>query len=521
MGENYRIGHSMATGTPGSVDASEPSAATISPEPSQCKCIIFGGRVYDRALGVSGIVDVALGFDGKILAVEANLKRKIMNYFLSLTDRSSRKHSPQLYDATGCLVCPGLIDMHAHVYEHATPLGVNPDMSCLSRGVTTVCDAGSAGATTVAGLRHYIVNRSSTRVLAFLNISAHGLASAGCSGFGAGGELDSLNQVQVQWATRAVRENRDILVGFKIRLSKDTAANGKNEMEAYRRARQAARICNVPLMCHHTFSSIPHTGEHGCPGGLRRGDIYTHAFHGFPSTLVDCKDGEPGAYRVSESAKNARRDGVVFDVGHGAGSFSWKVAEVMAQEGIWPDVISTDLHKDSHGAPAYDLPTVMTKFLAIGMPIEDVVAAVTTNPARVIGWEDRIGSMRPGFDADITVLKLESLDTPLQLEDSQCQLRDVDKILRPIAVWRAGIQRQVTRPAVFPDTSYRAPGAGSCRWGDLRVADKKPPQGWVRRLGAPVVTLGSRSASKRSSNLNREDRLSGATSTKKAKVRLA
>lgn len=172
---------------------------------------------------------------------------------------------------------PGLIDMHVHVFEHATPIGINADQYCIGRGVTTVVDAGSCGSATIAGLRHYVAASSQTRVLAMLNISAHGLASAGMSGMGCGGELDSLNQVNADATVAAVKANRDMVCGIKIRLSLDCADDGANEAEAYRRAREAAQAARVPLMTHHTFSGIELGGPDGCPGGLQAGDIYVGA----------------------------------------------------------------------------------------------------------------------------------------------------------------------------------------------------------------------------------------------------
>jgi dihydroorotase len=248
--------------------------------------------------------------------------------------------------------------------------------------VTTAVDAGSAGATTLAGLKHFVAGYCNTRLLAFLNISMHGLASAGCTGVGTGGELDSLNQVHVEQCVKCIKENRDMCVGVKVRLSADAANDGKNEAEAFRRAAAAAVQAGVPLMTHHTFSSVPlgsadqAGGELGCPGALKKGDIYTHTFHGFPSTIIDTeaaadasKDDKPGEKRkrgaanggaasppaapkagllkamsVHPACVDARERGVLFDVGLGQGSFNWTVAEISIRQGFFPDIISTDLH---------------------------------------------------------------------------------------------------------------------------------------------------------------------------------
>lgn len=171
-----------------------------------------------------------------------------------------------------------------HSYNYCTPLGEPADEVCISRGVTTAVDAGSAGATTFEGFRKFAAEPAQTRLLCILNASMHGLASAGSTGGGSGGELDSLNQVQVEPLVKVIRENRDLCVGIKVRLSADAANNGKNEKEAYVRALQACELAGVPLMTHHTFSTVPLTecpGSDASPIKMRKGDLYTHAFHGF------------------------------------------------------------------------------------------------------------------------------------------------------------------------------------------------------------------------------------------------
>ena len=307
--------------------------------------VISNGRVIDPANGIDGVRHVVVR--GGIIEAVAE----------EMPEFSANEHVT-VYDASNQLVCPGLVDLHAHLYTHATPLGIDVDHYCVGRGVTTAVDAGSAGATTLPGLREFIAKRSKTRVLAFVNIALHGLAAAGCTGSGTGGELDSLNQCSVDHCVDAVCGNRDIVVGIKIRLSEDAADNGKNEAEAFRRALLAAKRANVPLMTHHTFSEVPLGQQErpisitdgfsregannfdqqsltskaaentsvkslGCPGSLKTGDIYTHTFHGFASTIIDVGNGR---MVVHPAVLAARKRGVVFDVGHGQGSFNWTVA---------------------------------------------------------------------------------------------------------------------------------------------------------------------------------------------------
>ncbi|KAK3104680.1 hypothetical protein FSP39_007611 [Pinctada imbricata] len=179
--------------------------------------IIRNGRIIDPVNKVDRVGDIAIS-DGRIQSIESSLQIQSLREF----------------DASGCLVTPGLIDCHVHCYEYATPLGINPDAQCLARGVTTVVDCGSAGCSTFMGFRKYIAERSRTRILCFLHIAAHGLADAGCSAGAPGGEIDSLNSIRVKDCASCVQGNRDIVVGVKVRLSKTIADQGRNEEEAYR-----------------------------------------------------------------------------------------------------------------------------------------------------------------------------------------------------------------------------------------------------------------------------------------------
>lgn len=188
-----------------------------------------------------------------------------------------------------------------------------------------------------------------------------------------------------------------------------------------------------------------------CPGNLRAGDIYTHCLHGWPSTIIN-----PLNRQIHREVCDARKRGVLFDVGHGCGSFSWTVAEVCAKEGFWPDIISSDLHVESVDGPAYDLLTVMTKMLHVGMPLIDVIKAVTMTPAAAIGRSDVIGSLSHGRAADITIYRIEDVD--IDLEDCHAQLRRIKKRFLPVAVWKDGVRFKTSMPNSFPNTT---------KWKDL------------------------------------------------------
>jgi dihydroorotase len=197
------------------------------------------------------------------------------------------------------------------------------------------------------------------------------------------------------------------------------------------------------------------------------GDIYTHAYHAYKSTIID-----PDTRTIHPDVLDARRRGVLFDVGHGQGAFSWTVTEICAKEQFWPDIIGTDLHTGSHRGPAYDLPSVMSKFLFLGMPLDKVVKAATSTPAKAIGWGDRIGSLSVGNEADITVLRQKDCD--VEVEDCQEQVRRMTTRLLPVAVWRAGKRHVVSCAEPWPRVDPTHSGAN--KWKLLHIRDPQPPK---------------------------------------------
>ena len=203
-----------------------------------------------------------------------------------------------------------------------------------------------------------------------------------------------------------------------------------------------------------------------CPGSLRVGDIYTHTYHGWKSTIIDVTTG-----RVYPDVIEARRRGVLFDLGHGQGSFTWTVAEKCAEVGFWPDFISTDLHSGNTDGPAYDLTVVMSKMLHVGMSLHDVIKATTFNPAKAIRKDDIIGSLSIGRKADISVLRLDNVD--LDLEDCVGQIRHLKERLVPVAVWKNGERIEVTKPSVFPNKNVWV--NQSKTWGTAEVKDEQRP----------------------------------------------
>lgn len=368
--------------------------------------LVKGGMVVDPANGRYGSLDVAVNRT-RIAAVDQGIPEEAAFVVI---------------DATGGYVTPGLLDMHAHVYRGVTYTGVDPDTVASHSGVTTWIDAGSAGAMNLAGLREFVADRARVRVLAFMNIACVGL-------IGPDYELRVLDYCDTEIFRRVVDLNRDFVVGVKVRIH--DANVGSNGIEPLRRARAAADECELPLMVHIATGppDIDEVLEY-----LREGDILTHCFTGLTHRVTT----DEGALR--ESAKRAIDRGVVFDIGHGAGSFSFEVAEQLLDAGVRPDVISTDIHQLSINGPMYDLPTCMSKFLALGLPLDEVVSAATVRPAAVLSLEHEAGTLAVGTRADIAVFALEEgtfplYDIDMNHRDSPVLLRNTKTIVagRPLA----------------------------------------------------------------------------------------
>lgn len=342
--------------------------------------LIRGGRVIDPANGVDGSVDVGITA-GKIAAVGPNLPND----------------AKETIDASGEIVTPGLIDLHAHIYVGCTSLSVDADPLAARSGTTTMVDCGSVGAATFGGFRRFVVEPSKTRVLAFVNISVIGLVAMPECGYG--------RFVDSNAALKCIEENRDVVVGVKVRGSRN-AFGEENTAQPVWMAAAAARAAEVPVIMH--VGDPPPVIEQGLEI-LRSGDIVTHAFKGQPVTRIVDRQ-----LRVKEVVREARARGVKFDIGHGSGSFSWEVSKALAEQGFWPDTISTDVHTSSIKDPiSIDMPNAMSKLLHLGMPLVEVVRASTQTAAELIGWGNRIGSLAVGREADVAVLAMEEGDFPL------------------------------------------------------------------------------------------------------------
>jgi dihydroorotase len=368
--------------------------------------LIRRGRVIDPAQGIDAELDVALA-GGRVAAVAAAIPEA---------------EAARVIDARGLLVTPGLIDVHVHIYEGVSHYGVHADTTCLGRGVTTVVDAGSSGAQTFPGLRKYIIEVSQTRILAYLNLSVLGMLTERA------GELEDLRFADTQAALRTLEANRDVLLGIKVRM--EPAMVGDNARVVLRLARETSDAAGLPLMIHIGDTAPP------LPVILaetRAGDVVTHCYHDRLGGILD------GDGRLLPSVRAAAERGVNFDVGHGRGSFSYRVARQALAQGLPPGTISSDLHIHNLHGPVFDLATTMSKFLHLGLSLADVIEKTTAAPAHSVRREAEIGTLRPGACADVTLLEMR--EGPVELTDAGERQRTTEvaeRALLPAGVIRGG-----------------------------------------------------------------------------------
>lgn len=337
--------------------------------------VIRGGEVLDPGADIEGRYDLGIR-DGRVAAIEPEIDPA------TATD---------VIDATGQIVTPGLVDLHTHIYWGATYWGIEADPVAARSGVTTWLDVGSAGAYSFPGFRRYIAEPSRCRVFALLNLSSIGLIAPTW-------EFANPDYWDVDLAAKIVEANRDLILGIKARIDRNTTRGvGVRPLE---RARELADQVGLPLMVHIGWG--PPTLDE-VAAYLRPGDILTHCFTGGDMRIL----GEDG--RVLPVIRDLQERGLILDIGHGTGSFSFAVAEAMLEQGVLPDTISSDIHQLAVQGPMYDLPTTLSKFLALGMGLSDVIERATARPAAAIRRPD-LGTLRVGSVADIALWRLEEGD---------------------------------------------------------------------------------------------------------------
>ena len=349
--------------------------------------LLTGGEVVDPGAGLRGVMDVGIA-GGKIVEVAPAL------------DAAEARRT---ISATGRLVTPGLIDVHAHIFVNAHDMGGHTDQFCRASGVTTLCDAGSTGSATFAGLRQIIDSSVRTRTRAFVNLSAIGIV-----GTSRGGELSHFPYADPEGCARTIAENPDLAIGVKLRYGPGLV--WEYTTEPVKLARRTAATAGVPLMIHITDSPIP------LPEILAEmapGDIITHCYHGRANGIM----GQEKQFVLKEVVE-AQRHGIIFDCAHGRNHFNFRMIEKALDQGFLPDTISTDLTMTSATrGPVWDLPTTMSKLLHFGLPLDEVVMRGTATPAKILGYEGTVGTLKPGANADIAVFELRDGTFPLRDSD--------------------------------------------------------------------------------------------------------
>ena len=368
--------------------------------------LIKNGTVIDPAHGIHTRKDVAFA-NGRVSAI---------------SDDIPTSEAREVLDASGCFVTPGLIDLHVHVFYGVSHFGIEPDPTCLARGATTVVDAGSAGADTFPGFRKYVIDVSDTRILAQLNISSQGMLTQEI------GELENPDYADVGKACRMIEQHRDIILGVKVRLTRESIVGKRAGMLPLQRAREAADAAGLPIMVHPQDAWCESIDEILARMGER--DILTHCFHDMPCGILD-----PNG-KVRDAVHAAIERGVIFDVGHGAGSFSWDVVQTAMAQGVEPTTISSDLHIYNVNGPVYDLVNVVNKFLYLGMSIDDALAKVTSIPAETILMPGQVGTLAVDAWGDAVVFEMR--EGEFQLIDARGQARTGKQKLEPIVVIKGG-----------------------------------------------------------------------------------
>ena len=337
--------------------------------------ILRGGRVIDPSQGLDGVRDVGFA-GGKVAAIAPRLDGT----------------GAELRDVSGLIVTPGIIDLHTHVYWGGTSLGIDAEAFCRTSGVTTAVDTGSAGPGNFMGFRKHVIEPSAVRILAYLHVSHAGIY--GFSNTVMVGESEDIRLMDPVAAAEVADANRDCIVGIKVRVGRH--ASGDQGVAPLDIALQVAEETGLPLMAH--IDEPPPSYEEVIER-LRPGDVLTHAFRPFPNSPATAQG------TVKPAVLAARKRGVLFDIGHGMGSFSFKTARAMLANGFAPDTISSDVHALCINGPAFDQVTTMSKFLCLGMSLNEVIKASTENAAFALKRPE-LGSLKPGSVGDATLLSV-------------------------------------------------------------------------------------------------------------------
>ena len=364
--------------------------------------VLRGARVLDPAQDIDGLSDVAVT-GGRIVALAENIAG------------SGRRE----IHLAGKLLTPGWIDIHAHLYPGSTTWGIRADAHYLSTGVTTAVDAGSAGWANLQGYLDFVVAPARTRFLSFVHVCGIGLT------YGPLPELADMRYADAERTAFVIEHFAEHCVGVKVRQGEGQVAD--NGVEPLRLAVQAAEWAEVPVMVH-IGRGVPLPDVLSL---MRPRDIVTHCYQGTGDGILG-RDAS-----ILAEVQQARKDGILFDVGHGGGSFDYGVATGALARGFVSDVISTDLHAHSWDVPVESLPHTASKLLNLGVPIESIVRQCTANAAFAIGREDELGTLRVGSVADIAVFDIE--EGTFQYSDVRGRVEEGSQQIRARLCVRAGV----------------------------------------------------------------------------------
>ncbi len=402
--------------------AGGPAFAAMGPD-DKFDLVIKGGEVLDPSQSLRGRRDIGIRY-GVSEAVEPDIPAA---------------RALRTIDAGGKLVTPGLVDLHCHVYPYGSAIGIPADELIAHQCTTTCVSAGDAGANNFAGFRRFIVAQTRTRLYAFVHIANIGLTPFPLP------ELYNLDFAQVDACAKTVAENADIAIGVKVRMSENVIA--RNGAEPLRRAIKACEMAGTGgrVMAHiGGVENVALMVE--ILDLLRPGDILTHAYSGAPN-LAGAFTNIVQDGRLLPAALAAKRRGVIFDVGHGGGSFDYTVAEAAIAEGCPPDTISSDIHVVSGNTPGMPYLTwVMSKFLSLGFTLEQVVAMATINPAKVINRAPKLGTLQIGAPGDVAIMEL--VEGEVAFVDTRNNARNGRAYLKPVQTVTAGVA--FGRPYALP-----------------------------------------------------------------------
>ncbi len=412
--------------------------------------LLRGGRVIDPVNHRDGVADLGIK-DGKIVAVETRL-----------TDANAR----HVIDVAGKVVIPGMIDTHGHIYQHVTgKFGLAPDLVGVQSAVTTVVDQGGPSCMTLPGFRHFIAEPAKTRVLAF--ISAYLVGGMEGHLYPA---LYGPEQVNVAHTVKVAKENPDLVRGVKAHA--EIGGASRWGLDVIRLGKEISTQAGLPLYIHLGQLWPEQEGTHIDPDELVRelvplmdkGDVLAHPFTRHPGGFISEETGE-----VHPIVWAALERGVTVDVGHGS-HFSFEMARRTLQAGIKPYTLGADMHgynvKVSEarstdraanpfaGVAPFNLTNAMTKLLALGMTLPDIIATVTSNPAAMLGLSERIGSFAPGMEADVSVLDV--LDGAFELADNSGARVTTAQMIMPEFCLRGGVRYDAVSPLVPPAIAIAA-----------------------------------------------------------------